>query len=168
MPLSPNTRKTLIIAGVLLFIIVSIREFAARSDSTMVFLGISVPPLISDASIARNLNTTDPNLLIDSIGLLAHRDNPAATAKARELMTGNTLWIHGALYLGHFQDPSAIPYLIKGLHRNAASKLHPLIAQELENVTGQHYGQNFQNWRDWWQQSHPDSHFDFESNLEAR
>jgi hypothetical protein len=166
MPLSPNTRKTLLIASAITLVIILIREFAAKSDSVMVLIGMPFPALISDGSLARNLDSPDRRLLVDSLGMLGGRNDPVGTAKAKELLTSDDAWIHGAMYLGHFKDPTAIPYLIKALRVHEAAPHYPGVTGELKDLTGQNISQDYQKWHDWWMQTHPDSTFDFNSHTD--
>jgi hypothetical protein len=152
----------LLVVGLLLFV----REFGARSDQVLTTIGVEVPFLVSDGSIIRNLNTSDRGLLIDSVSLLAYRNNPAATDKAREMMHGDDTWVHGALYLGHFGDQTAIPYLIKALHYTYDARLAPLVTLELTDLTGQNFPANFKPWHEWWEKNHPGDNFDFNSLLD--
>lgn len=168
MAISRKTRNRLLLVALLAIGVLLSRRFAAKSDTTMVVIGLSCPPLVSDASIASNLDTADRGLLVDSVSMLADRHNAVAMNKAREMMDGPDTWVHGAMYLGHFGDMTAIPYLIKALRHKFASGLYPEIAAELEILTGQHFGQDFGKWHDWWEQGHPSNNFDFDSYLDSR
>jgi hypothetical protein len=83
MAISWKGRDNILLVAILIIAVLMIRQFAAKSDTAMVVIGLSCPPLISDASIARNLNTTDRGLLVDSVGILADRHDPVAMNKAR-------------------------------------------------------------------------------------
>jgi hypothetical protein len=72
------------------------------------------------------------------------------------------------MYLGRFGDATATPYLIKALRQRFSSGLYPEIAGELESLTGQHFGQDFGKWHDWWEKTHPGSRFNFDSYLDSR
>jgi hypothetical protein len=165
MPLSPNTRKMMLIGIGVAIVIILIREFAAKSDSVMVMIGMPFPSLISDGSLARNLDSPDRRLVVDSLGMLAGRNDPVGTAKAKELLNSSDAWVHGAMYLGRFKDPTAIPYLIKALRVHEAAPHYPVIVGELQDLTGQNISQDYQKWHDWWMQAHPDSTFDFDSQI---
>jgi hypothetical protein len=166
MPLSPNARKLILIGTSVAIVIILIREFAAKSDSVMVLIGMPFPALISDGSLARNLDSSDRRLLVDSLGMLAGRNDPIGTPKAKELLNSSDAWVHGAMYLGHFKDPSAIPYLIKALCVHEAAPHYPVITGELQDLTGQNISQDYQKWHDWWMQTHPNSSFDFNSHTD--
>jgi hypothetical protein len=67
--------------------------------------------------------------------------------------------------LGQFRDATATPYLIKGLRHKFASGLYHDIGVELQGLTGQNFGEDFEKWHQWWQQTHPGDRFDFDSDL---
>jgi len=151
--------------AVMASVVLLLREFAARSLFAMILFDHISPLLISDASIVRNFNSPDKDMVYSSVSVLEDHNSRSGMEKAKELMHSNEGWIHGAMYLGHFGDASSIPYLIKGLRDHNASGLYKEVSEDLEQLTGQRYGTDFQKWRDWWQQAHPGEHFDFDSNL---
>lgn len=146
---------------VLIIVILLFREFAARSDRMLTTVGVGVPFLISDASIERNLDSSDKRLVVDSLGLLARRKDPSAMNKASELLNDKDLWVFGAIYLGRFDDATAVPYLIKALEPRYNVGLNIAIQVELQNLTGQKFGQDFHQWHDWYLSTYPASPFDF-------
>ena len=103
------------------------------------------------------------SLVYSSLGVLADRQYAGAQARARELLQSGDeyTWFNAALYLGKLRDPAAVPYLIKGL-RHPAHMAHAEAVADLQAMTGQTIGNDFEAWRQWYVTQNPGEEFDFE------
>jgi hypothetical protein len=113
-------------------------------------------------SLVANLDSTDHDLVMTSLGILADRADPAGRAKAKDLLESedNYIWFNAALYLGSIGEAEAIPYLVKGL-KHPARRSHDEVVALLESMTDQAFGKNQEKWIEWWKTEHPDSAFVF-------
>ncbi len=114
------------------------------------------------SKLVANLSSDRPIIVMESLGTLERRKDPAGQDKARELLhdEDDYVWFNAALYLASLGDRETIPYLIKGL-QHPASRSRGEVASYLESLTQQRFGRNQELWIAWWQEQHPDSDFDF-------
>lgn len=121
------------------------------------------PLLMPSGAIAQNLDDETGSLVFSSLSVLADRRYTGAQAKARELLRSSDeyAWFNAALYLGKLGDSAAVPYLIKGL-RHPAHMAHAEAVADLQAITGQAIGNDFEAWRQWYVTQHPGQQFDFE------
>ena len=132
----------------------------------MGILNFVSPSLVPTHRLADNLQGSDSDLQRESLGILAERKDPAAVTAALPLLKSNDpyVWLNAALYLGSVNRQEAVPYLIKGL-RHYAWRAQGECANDLSTITGKNFGTDFQKWHEWWEATHPNSGFDFDSNL---
>ena len=119
----------------------------------------------TDEQILKNLSSHNYALVQSSLSILAERGNTNGVPTARILLNTRFGWLTGATYLGKIGEKSAIPYLIKGLRKKHATGLYLRIGEHLTKLTGQYFGTDFSRWHAWWLENHPDSVFDFDSDL---
>ena len=69
-----------------------------------------------------NLQSTDTDLVRESLGLLCERRDPIAADRAVQLLTSpdDYVWLNSAEYLGAIGRAEAVPYLIKAFRHTAA------------------------------------------------
>jgi hypothetical protein len=162
-----KTTKVCVTLAWLVLGIILIRQVSALTDITMVMCNLSCPWLVSSSAIARNLKNNDQgDIVYDSLSILGHRKNPIVVNRAIELLKSKDdyTWLNAAIYLGACGRQEAVPYLIKAL-RHTASKSYQEESDDLQDLTGQNFGTDFKKWKTWWEQSHPDSNFDWQSHL---
>jgi hypothetical protein len=158
--------RYVVVLSVTLLGVLVLRQVAALSDITMVILDLSCPLLVSSHAIARNLASDRGDLVYDSLEILSHRRDPIAVGRAIQLLQSDDdyAWLNAAQYLGACGRQEAVPYLIKAL-RHTAWRSDSERAQYLKSLTSQDFGTDFQKWKSWWEQTHADSHMDWESHL---
>jgi hypothetical protein len=163
---SAKQRKYLMTISMVLLGVVVFRQVAALSDLTMVFSDHACPLLVSSRAVARNLTSDRGDIVYDSLEILSHRSDPIAVDRADQLLHSEDdyTWLNAAEYLGACGRQEAIPYLIKAL-RHTAWHSDPETVQFLKSLTSQDFGTDFQKWKSWWVQSHPDSRMDWDSHL---
>jgi hypothetical protein len=137
-------------------------RYGARSGLLMFLLRNDAVLMPSD-SIVRNLEADTGSLVSGSLDVLAERKYAGAQTRGRELLRSRDeyVWFSAALYLGKLGDSAAVPYLIKGL-RHPAWRAHAQVVVELQALTGQAIGNDFEAWRQWWVAQHPGESFNFE------
>lgn len=118
---------------------------------------------------ARNLDSRDNNIVLDSLAFLTHRADPVAVDRALPLLRSSDdyVWLNAAEYLGACHRREAIPYLIKAL-RHTAWRTDNETVRYLQAMTGQAFGPEFDKWRNWWAAEHPGQPFDWTSYLGFR
>jgi hypothetical protein len=139
---------------------------AQRTELGIVMLQQCAPFLLPSSQLARNLDSTDPDVVRESFGIFADRRDPIAADRAVVLLKSPDayIWLNSAEYLGGLSREEAVPYLIKGLRHTAWRSDSERVA-DLQHITGQSLGTNFVVWSNWWAQAHPTSAFDFDSAL---
>ncbi len=130
---------------------------------------LCAPDLIPARKLRKNLNSSNPDLVIETIAIFKRRkDSSALDVVIPFLQSENPrLWTMSALYVGSFNKEEAVPYLIKAL-RYWSPRSDNIRVSQLQSITGQTFGNNFDHWRAWWKSEHPDVEFDWESNLGVR
>lgn len=130
------------------------------------FIEHMYPGVIPASGWAQNLNSSDTDLVRESLGFLAGRKNPVGVSRAIELLnhSDDYIWLNAAHYVGACNRQEAVPYLIKAL-RHTAWRSDAETAQYLRALTGADFGTDFARWQQWWLASHPDSSLDWESHL---
>ena len=164
-----SARLTLVVAALIFAIslgIYALWNHETHSDTGVGILNMLSPSLMPTSRLVQNLASNDADLQRESLAVLAERKDPAGAAAALPLLKSKDayVWLNAALYLGSLKRQEAVPYLIKGL-RHYAWRAYPDCAADLTAITGKNFGTNAQQWRDWWEQAHQSSNFDFESNL---
>lgn len=141
-------------------------DHETHSDTGVGLLDLVSPSLMPTSRLVQNLKSDDTDLQRESLGVLTERKDPAALAAALPLLKSKDayVWFNAALYLGSLKRQEAVPYLIKGL-RHQASRSWVECANDLTAITGQKFGTDFKKWHEWWEKTHPNSDFDFDSNL---
>jgi hypothetical protein len=121
---------------------------------------------VSSDELVRNLDSTNPDKVGDSLILLKDRRDPAGIAKAKMLLQSDVadIWTRAALYLGAMGKAESIPYLVKALRTADPQEGHE-ISVDLTMMTGRDFGGNYQDWRGWWLSKNPGSPVDFDSHL---
>jgi hypothetical protein len=151
----------ILFAGLVCFGVWWLRNGAANDESRMIRMDMELPGLMRSEAIAANLDKGG-SIAYSSLGILEERKWPGAQAKAKTFLKSDDsyLWLNSAFYLAALGDKDAVPYLIKGL-RHPAWRSYPKAAAYLKALTGQDYGTDFNQWKSWWQETYPDSKFDF-------
>lgn len=123
-------------------------------------------PVIPASSYARNLDSSDNDLVRESLYFLTKRKDRVAVPKAITLLQSSDdyIWLNAAHYLGSCKRPEAVPYLIKAL-RHTAWRSDLETARDLHDITGEDFGTDFKRWQQWWLTKHPGFEFDWESHL---
>jgi hypothetical protein len=137
-----------------------------RSSFISGFFQRVYPGVVPSSDWARNLNSSDTDLVRESLYFLTKRKNPVAVFRAIELLThpDDYVWLNAALYLGACNRQEAVPHLIKAL-RHTAHRADVETAQYLRTLTGADFGTDFARWQQWWLTGHPDTPFDWDSHL---
>ena len=165
--MSGKQRKYLVVTLLAALLgVVILRQVVTLSHVTMVLSNAICPLLVSSHAIARNLTNDRGDLVYDSLSILSERKDPIAVGRAIQLLQSDDdyTWLNAAEYLGACGQQEAVPYLIKAL-RHTAWRSDYKTAQYLKNLTSQDFGTDFQKWESWWEQTHPDSHMNWESYL---
>ena len=139
---------------------------AQRTVFGICMLEHSAPYLLPAAQLARNLESTDTDLIRESLALLCERRNPIAADKAVQLLASpdDYIWLNAALYLGAVGRAEAVPFLIKAL-RHTAWRSQEDFVSALQRLTSQSFPADFHAWSQWWVAAHPGAAFDFDSHL---
>jgi hypothetical protein len=161
-------RRTLLAAAICVLCFAVVREYALRPIARFAptVTEMLFPSLIPGEFLAENLDRSDPGLVSATLGLLGRRRDPMAEEKAVPLLRSEDpyVWLHAATYLAAVDRREAVPYLIKALrHRAWRSRGDHLAA--LRRLTGRDFGEEFENWRQWWLAEHPATAFDLDSAL---
>jgi hypothetical protein len=121
---------------------------------------------VSSAELVKNLDSNNPDKVSDSLVLLKDRREPSGIAKAKRLLKSDVpdVWTNAALYLGAMGKAESIPYLIKALRTADAQDQHE-ISIDLTAMTGNDFGNQFDDWHAWWLKKNPGESFDFDGNL---
>lgn len=124
------------------------------------------PGFVPATGWARNLHSSDIELIRESLYFLTKRKDPIGVARAIQLLShpDDYIWLNAALYVGACKRQESVPYLIKAL-RHTAWRSDAETAQHLRALTGADYGTDFARWQQWWLASHPDSSLDWDSHL---
>ena len=159
-------RKLWIILPVVILGVLVLRQVAALTGFTMGLCDHISPLLVSSHAIARNLSTDRGDLVYDSLYILSQRKDPIAVDRAIQLLQSDDdyTWLNATDYLGACGRQEAVPYLIKAL-RHTAWRSDSERVRHLQKLTSQDFGADFQKWKAWWEQNHPDPHIDWESHL---
>jgi HEAT repeat protein len=160
-----NARRVILLV-ISLTLAVAVLLVAQRTEIGIVMLEQSAPFLLPSSQLARNLDSTNTDVVRESLGILAERRDPIAANRAVALLKSpdDYIWLNAADYLGGLGRVEAVPYLIKGLRHTAWRSDAERIA-DLRDITGQSLGSNFVAWSNWWAQAHPGTDFDFDSAL---
>jgi hypothetical protein len=151
--------------GVIVALIVVV--FAMQRSSTgVMLLQHSAPALLPSSQLARNLESTDTDLVRESLALLGERRDPVAADKAVQLLASpdDYIWLNAAEYLGAIGRGEAVPYLIKAF-RHTAWRSEATRLSELQQLTAQSFPADFHAWSNWWATTYSDATFDFETHL---
>ena len=137
-----------------------------RSDIGVDILQNVAPIALPSSQLARNLESSDTNLVIDSLSILEDCRDPIAIQKALQLLgsSDDYVWLNAALYLGAVGRVESIPYLIKAF-RHTAWRADAETLSDLQHLTGQNFPPNFGKWTNWWEATHTNVTFDFDSHL---
>lgn len=105
----------------------------------------------SEAELVGFLDSNYPILVSGTLTALEHRKLAGGREKAAKLLTSRDphIWYVAALYLGAIGDQRTVPYLIRGL-THPAWRSRPRVVNYLQNLTGQNYGENKEEWIKWW------------------
>jgi hypothetical protein len=105
----------------------------------------------SSTQLVTNLDSPNSDKVGYSLEILKDRRDPAAIAKAKELLQNNNpdIWQGAALYLGAMGKAESIPYLIKTLQTAEGPELHE-ISVDLTTMTGRDFGTHYDDWQKWW------------------
>lgn len=152
--LSPVTAKVLAVLLVLGF--AGIKLFGGGNAAMISFF----PEMYSDRQLAGNLHDGDfTGPARRSFSILAKRKSPLGEAKARALLSDETEWLQGALYLAALGQKDSIPYLIRALEEGDAKRLRVIgrrqIIDRLKNLTGRDFGEDVGSWKSWWNTQNP-------------
>ncbi len=139
---------------------------APRTVNGICMLHHHWPWLLPASQLARNLESTDTNVVRESLGVLRDYKNPIGADRAVRLLASpdDYVWLNAVLYLGAVGRAEAVPYLIKSL-RHTAWRAEADNLSALQRITSQSFGTDFQAWRGWWVAAHPGTAFDFDSKL---
>lgn len=144
-------------------IIISGSAYFIHKQMTKSTLGLILARnAVGSETLVANLDSSDRDLVMTSLGILSDRADPSGRDKAIVLLesSDNYIWLNAALYLGTIGDVAAIPYLIKAL-KHRASGAHDKAASLLSTLAGQAFGKDQEKWIAWWKTEHPDSAFVF-------
>jgi hypothetical protein len=146
--------------------ILVIRQLTAKNSLSMGLCDHFCPLLVSSDAIAQNLEQDRGDLVYDSLYILTRRKNPIAVDRAIVLLRveDDYTWLNAAHYLGACGRKEAVPYLIKAF-RHTAWRSDQESAEYLRNLTGEDFGVDFDKWKAWWEQTHPNSSVDWQSCL---
>jgi HEAT repeats len=139
---------------------------AQRTEFGIVMLQQCAPFLLPSSQLARNLESTNTDVVRESLGILADRRDPVAVDRAIQLLQSSDdyVWLNAAQYLGAVRRSQAVPYLIKAF-RHTAWRSDGERLTDLQLITGQSFPADFRAWSNWWAAAHPDAAFDFDSHL---
>ncbi len=120
------------------------------------------PGLVSASKLIDNLKSSDTDLLQETLSILTIREEPVALDHAIPLLqhADRFVWVPAALYVGSFNKVEAVPYLIKAL-RHGWKRSHEKCVAHLQSITGQAFENDFDQWKSWWENNHPDLEFDW-------
>ena len=115
----------------------------------------------SEAELVGFLDSDYGILVLNTLTTLEHRKLAGGREKAANLLTSRDprIWYAASLYLGAIGDQRSVPYLIRGL-THPAWRSRPRVVNYLQNLTGQNYGENKEEWIKWWSAQNNDK-FDF-------
>jgi hypothetical protein len=161
-------KKRIVIISLLALIgvLIGIAWITPRNIHLMTLVESMRPGLIPASSYARNLDSGNPELVRESLGILADRKDPIASIRAVELLGSKDdyIWLNAAHYLGRIGNKTSIPYLIKAF-RHTSWRSDDERKQLLIKLTGNDFGTDFTKWQEWWLSQNPDFHMDWESTL---
>lgn len=166
---TPNVMRTFHVL-ILLVLTVLVAAVVGRAVPHSIFLSSFVehllPRVIPAGSYARNLDSSDPDLVRESLAHLTSRKDPIAVPQAIPLLSSKDdyIWLNAAHYLGVCGKQEAVPYLIKAL-RHTAWRADAERVEILQALTGQSFGHDFARWQQWWLQQHPEAAPDWSSDL---
>lgn len=163
--LAMKASHNVLILGVMVCLALAV-WFIPRSPFLSGLIEYTHPGIIPASSWANNLDSSDTDLVRESLFFLTGRKDPVGVSKAIELLNNSDdyIWLNAASYLGACHRPEAIPYLVKAL-RHTAWRTDAKTAEYLRALTGMDFGTDFTQWQQWWLARHPDSSFDWTSSL---
>jgi hypothetical protein len=116
--------------------------------------------------LARELDSSDPAVVSDSLITMNQRHDPEGMEKAIALLKSDhaEVWINAAIYLGGMEKAESIPYLIKAMGDVEDDRKDEIVS-DLTAITGQSFGGDANAWREWWLVQHPTGSFLLDSTL---
>lgn len=149
-----------------LVLLFSVHFFGAQMGSLGMFVEHFYPGLIRTKSWIQCLED-DPTAHGYSVyGYLEKRKTDAAVEHALEhIYSGDDyLWLNAATYLGSRGNREAIPYLIKSIRHTASRSVDERVSQ-LQSLTNQDFGEDFERWRAWYISTSPNVIPDWDDSL---
>jgi len=156
-------RKSWLVAVIVIALVATLGGFGIYHFITGTSMGLALGgSTVSSQTLAKDLESSDRDLVMASLDTLTRRNDTAGQPQARKLLASadDYIWFNAALYLGAINDQQAVPYLIKGL-KHPASRAYPDVARDLKSLTGQNLGTDQAKWLIWWKQRNPNSAFSF-------
>jgi hypothetical protein len=160
-----KTRRLILLVIPLALAVVVILA-AQRTEFGIVMLQQCAPFLLLSSQLGRNLESTNTDVVRESLGILADRRDPVAVDRAIQLLQSSDdyVWLNAAGYLGAVGRSEAVPYLIKAF-RHTAWRSDGERLTDLRRITGQSFPADFHAWSNWWAETHSNATFDFDSHL---
>lgn len=149
---------------ILIFVVVI--SYLQRSPVGVGMLQRSIPSALPSPELARNLESSNMDLVRESLAVLTERRDLIAIQQALPLLQSQDdyVWLNAAEYLGSAGRVEAVPYLIKAF-RHTAWRSDPETLAYLQHITGQTLPADFRAWTNWWEPVHANETFDFDSHL---
>ncbi|MBK8095044.1 MAG: HEAT repeat domain-containing protein [Verrucomicrobiaceae bacterium] len=156
----PKQIAVIIVSLALIFWIIPSSSFLSGLTENM------APGVVPAHRWAANLDSPDKDLVRESLSFLTTRADPVAVDRAILLLKhpDDYVWLNAAYYIGACKRQEATPYLIKALRHTARKSLDENVSR-LESITGKHFGRDFEAWRSWWQNGHPNEVIAWDTGL---
>jgi len=104
---------------------------------------------------------------VEILSILTDRNANVNTSVVDEYLSSNDayIWFNAALLVGRNGGDQSIPYLIKGMN-HAAFKSREEVKRTLISLTGRNFGDDFEQWKQWYlKDSAPPEGFDWSNFL---
>jgi hypothetical protein len=159
-------KRVILILSTLVIALAAVAWITPRSVVLSSFVETLWPGAIPARAYAANLDSSNPDLVRESLAHLTDRADPIAVPRAIELLQSadDYIWLNAAQYLGECQRQEAMPYLIKAL-RHTAWRSDEATVRRLRALTGQDFGASFERWQAWWTEHHAGQTIDWNSFL---
>ena len=165
-----NKLQVPILTGVLIAVLALIYFRGAQLGFVGGLTDHLIPGAVSSGSYLKVIEErTNLSDVYDAYYTLGKRKNPIALEPALEDIHSDDdyLWLNAGHYLGILRREEAVPFLIKALRHTAWRSDEERVAR-LQGITGQEYGNDFEEWKRWWVSENPAEPMDWSSSLGFR
>lgn len=163
-----KNKKEVTLVSVCVAVLLLIHLFGAQLPFTfgVVLTEHFAPGLISTKSWVRSVEASPEAHGYSAYGILIKRDTDAAIPVALLHLNSSDpyIWMNAAHYLGSQGQVEAVPYLIKALRHHASRSNDKRVAM-LQELTGQEYEADFEQWLAWYRAQPEHKELDWESSL---